>query len=74
MGNFETNYNSSKHTCFMKYYYAHNSLCTALSLSNLLNSFQLNKYHAFFLSNYSSWTLFLHCKLGDRQRVGGDSG
>lgn len=57
MGNFETNYNSSKHTCFMKYYYAHNSLCTALSLSNLLNSFQLNKYHAFFLSNYTAHEL-----------------
>lgn len=39
MGNFETNYNSSKHTCFMKYYYAHNSLCTALALISLLNPF-----------------------------------
>lgn len=72
MGNFETNYNSSKHICVMKY--AHNTLCSALALSTLLNSFPLNKYHAFFLSNYSSWTLFLHYKRGDRHRMGGDSG
>lgn len=73
MGNFDTNYNSSKHTRIMKY--AHNTLCSAFALSvEQFTSFPLNKYHAFFLSNYSSLLCSYTVNVETDKGWGGDSG